>query len=155
MLKFGEEEFQHLNFVNYTIDNYEKKRNFTDENKKIIVFVIHLSRKEKEEDNKKEKTQNTSKAQNEFLSHLTSYPQIMIDNLNGESIKISELLDLKNKNLVERKELININTIIDKNIFQSFALINYEFKNQNSTANTYIQDLTNKIRESSYIKNKI
>ena len=155
LLKFGEEEFQHLNFVNYTIDNYEKKRNFTDENKKIIVFVIHLSRKEKEEDNKKEKTQNTSKAQNEFLSHLTSYPQIMIDNLNGESIKISELLDLKNKNLVERKELININTIIDKNIFQSFALINYEFRNQNSTANTYIQDLTNKIRESSYIKNKI
>ena len=66
--------------------------------------MIHLKRTIITNKNKK-----NNKIPNEYLiSHLTEWKQFFIDNLNGKNINLKEMIDSSNIELLNNKQLINL-----------------------------------------------
>ena len=85
----------YLSHLQNLIDNYIKDKNINLEKKqKYIIFIMHLNRFNKQ-------SNNNSKQGKIYLSHLSPYKQIFIDNLKGENISITKFYDLDNKKLFD------------------------------------------------------
>ena len=101
IFQIKEDLFEHLNHIQNLIDNYlkNKKRKKIDLNKtqKYIIFIIHLKREILNDENK---------INNNYISHLSPYNQLFIDNLKGDNISITQFFDISNKDLLMKKKSI-------------------------------------------------
>ena len=148
--------FEHLNYIENLIDNYlkNKKRKKIDLNKtqNYIIFIIHL---------KREILNNENKINHNFLSHLSSYNQLFIDNLNADNISITQFFDILNRDLFlnkfqkdEKEEKINFfnqKEIFNEIIYQGFMRFSYKFLNyppiKDLTEENYHEYATQKLQE--------
>ena len=127
------------------------------ENQKMIIFIIHTTRFLKNYVYTKEEKIEKSIEGKELISHLANYSQIFIDNLNGSSINILDIINLRNEEFIDNEQIINIRETIYNNIYNSFVKINYTFKNKikNLEESRYIEDNIKKIMKNQAIINKI
>ncbi len=129
--------FQHLNHLNFLYEKCEKEN----ENKnKFVIFIVHLQ-KYNEEKNEIYKY---------VISLLSNYSQIMIDNLKGKEILITDLINLTNIELFNNKLLFNYDQSFKTQIYEIFFSIIYQFKNkiikenkEELSENEYINKLIN------------
>ncbi|ORX57745.1 hypothetical protein BCR36DRAFT_318513 [Piromyces finnis] len=135
---FDSKDIIHLNHINNLIIN--NKYNIKDSkniNMKVIIFIIHLKR-----------TQNNNKNENirneYFISHLTEWKQLFIDNLNGMDIDFNEIFESSTIELINNNKLINLDDEFEKDLFHAFTLIKYNFKiNFSNIKNTqYIEKIS-------------
>ena len=117
---------EHLNHIQNLIDNYNKnmeRLNDTTKNQnstKHIIIIIHLRREIFYSFESKNKDNN-------FISHLSPYEQIFIDNLKGKDISITELFGLSNEELFNGKIFDNE---FENLIYQGFMRFSYKFLNE-------------------------
>ena len=128
------------NLVDHYIKNYSQQIENTEDNthtdtidttknkEKYVIFIIHLKREVFYSFENKNKDNN-------YISHLSSYNQLFIDNLRGENISITQFYNLKNNELYNKDDNNEIN-IFDKNeefsnlIYQGFMRFSYKFLNE-------------------------
>ena len=81
-----------------------------------------------------------------YISHLTSFEQLFIDNLNGKDFLITELINLTNYDIYSNKKFFDIDNEFDKLIFPVFTTIFYEIQNPNEKIKieNYYEILTKK-----------
>ena len=104
ILRYDISQSHHLNHIASLIENQEKeKENYYNIENKTIIFIISLQRVfilNNDLDEKKHKNNLNKQDQiieKNYISHLTEYEQIFIDNLEGENREIS-FFDLINSN---------------------------------------------------------
>ena len=123
-LRFGITQFKHLNHIISLIENLEKEMNVSLEKKnKTIIFIVNIKRFFYNE----KKTEENYIKENDSISNLTEYNQILIDNLYGESIKVY-LNDIINSN---DKLLLSLNLEENYKILFNKALNSLKLKNKN------------------------
>ncbi len=181
LLQFLPNDTPKMNSIQFYLENYIKE---TEKLKsKIFIFMVHLFRierviknnnmmmrrnnqfqneeeklkeKEKKEKEEKERLKKIIKDQT-LISHLAGYNQIFIDNLNGLNVSIKDILEKTNEEVFKINELINVEKEVNKNIFNSFSSIKYNFKNiiDNFDNKEYQKILTKKIINSEIFQEKI
>ena len=116
MFHFNGKELENLEFVSSYIERIEKEKEKESEKeiKKLFLIIIHLKRS------------NTEPFNQSFLSNLSSYSQIFIDNLFGRNEEIYEYLG-KNQLDLYNSSLINVEEEFRKNIYAAFITIKYTF----------------------------
>ena len=130
---------------------------------KVILFIIHLKRKKKDNNENKE---GYTIIHNEYLlSHLTKWRQFFIDNLNGKEIKIKEVFVSSNIELFNNNNLINLEEEFKKDLCHAFTFISYNIKINFSNIDNddyfqkvcYLINKDNKLKKiiQKLIKNKI
>ena len=144
ILRFRPVDCQHLNHIIGVLDNYEKTYLINQSAQKIVIFMIHLQRIFTDTDNKEEELLQSNK----LVSHLSSYYQIFIDNLDGNDINIINIINSNNSDLILNKQLINVQQIIKDKLYESF--LPFKIKNNNSEA--IIRDVINKFQRNSEIQ---
>ena len=92
-----------------------------------------------------------------YISHLTSFEQLFIDNLNGKDFLITELINLTNYDIYSNKKFFDIDNEFDKLIFPVFTTISYEIQNPNEkiTKENYYEILTKELIKEKELKKKI
>ena len=153
---FDIEDCKHLNHINYLIEaNENNLKDFINLKSKVILFIIHLNRLNKNEN--KEKKENFRIPREYLISHLTNYKQIFIDNLNGKEINIKEVFDSSNIELFNNIDLINKEEEFTKDLYHAFTLISYNIKiNFTDIDNDeYIEKVCNFINNNNELKEKI
>ena len=145
VIQIKEELSEHLNHLLNIIDIYTKNNNIPVSGKyedlKYVIIIVYLQREIFYTLDNKPKEKN-------FISFLSSYNQMLIDNLKGENISIVELYDLTNDKLFNLKynENNNIKIFFDKEkefktlLYQGFMRFSYKFLNK----------LNDKITEENY-----
>ena len=134
----------------------ELKDNRMMKNRKVFLNKEEeLKAKEMEEKEKKAKERKIIKNQT-LISHLSGFNQIFIDNINGLNVSIKDILEKNNKELFEIKELIDFDKEIKDNIYSSFSLIRYNFKNKIDNFNNedYHKNITQKLISSFELQEK-
>jgi len=132
-IKFTANEGNFLNYIKFFIENKEKeyKTNIKGEiQKKIFIFIVHLSRvfnsdlDNYEKKKKEEQNEINKKILKETISLLSGYYQIFIDNLNGdENISLDNIVNLKGTELF--KKCLDFDNILMENIYNTIYYINY------------------------------
>ena len=144
VIQLKEDLIEHLNHIQNLVDHYTKniyqEKINTEDNKdtntidttknkeKYVIFIIHLKREVFYSFENKNKDNN-------YISHLSSYNQLFIDNLKGENISITQIYNLQNEILFNKNDNNDIN-IFDKNeefkniIFQGFMRFSYKLLNE-------------------------
>jgi hypothetical protein len=124
--------------------------------KKIIIFIIHTTRFLKNYVYTEDEIEKSIEGK-ELISHLANYSQFFIDNINGSSINVLDLISLRNEELIDKNEIIDLKDTIYKNIYNSFVKINYTFKNKmkNLVESKYIEENIKRIMKNETIINKI
>ena len=109
-----------------------------------------------EEKEKKAKEKKIIKNQT-LISHLSEFNQIFIDNIKGLNVSITDILEKNNKQVLEIKELIELDKEIKDNTYLSFSLIKYNFKNKidNFENVDYQKNITEKIISNIEFQQKI
>ena len=127
------------------------------DNKKFIIFIIHTTRFLNNYIYTDEEINEKTIDGKELISHLANYAQIFIDNINGISINVLDLINLQNEELIDKKEIIDIKDTIYRNIYNSFVKINYKFQNKmnNLEEKEYIEDNIKRIMNNQLVINKI
>ena len=144
---FNIEDCIHLNHINYLIDGNENNFNV---DSKVILFVIHLKRKNGNEEE--------NKIHNEYLiSHLTKWKQFFIDNLSGKEINMKEVFESSNIELFNNNNLIDLDDEFKKDLYHSFSFISYNTKINfsNLEDNEYIQKIYEFINNDNNLKKMI
>ena len=128
IIKFLPCEGSFMNYIKYFIEN--KICDNKDFEKKIFIFIVHMSRilikdlNDVDKKTLKEKEVFEEKILTETLSNLSGFYQIFIDNLNGESrLKIEEIIKMKRTELF--KTLINPDEELTSNIYTSIRYMQY------------------------------
>ena len=128
IIKFLPNEGSSMNYIKYFIEN--KIGDNKDFEKKIFIFIVHMSRifiKDLNEMDKmalKDKEEFEQKILSETLSNLSGFYQIFIDNLSGESsYKIDKIINMKRTELF--KTLINPDEELASNIYTSISYMQY------------------------------
>ena len=137
IIKFTHKDCIHLSHIMYFIENI--KNSIERKKEKAIVMIIYLQRVYKD----KTKKDDNGLVENNFLSHLTHYNQIFIDNLNGGEIKFIDIIRKNNHELLIDSKLIQIDEEINKRIEQSINKLDFIIKDstgENSKQN-YKQQL--------------
>jgi len=150
---FDQEVYINMNHINYLIENNENRLNdaFEHEKQKPIVFIIHLKRII---DANKRKEFNISEY---FISHLTEWKQIFIDNLNGKNINLKKVLNASNHELFRNYDLFNLESEFDNHLYNAFSCIKYNI-NVNMTDienNEYIKKACEYIMSNKQLKKTI
>ena len=145
ILRFRPVDCQHLNHIIGVLDNYEKTYSINPKEKKIVIFMIHLQRIFTDTEEYKEDEFLQS---NKLVSHLSSYYQIFIDNLDGKDINIIDIINSNNSDLILKKELIDANQIIKDKLYECFL----PFKILNNNPEVIIKDVINQFRCSTEIQ---
>ena len=117
------ENLKHLNHIQFLLDNFIKE-NKNSLNNKYFMIIIHLKRFLPNLNI----TNNYLTSYNNFVSHLSDYNQIFIDNLKGTHDNITNILELSNKELFLREDLYNWEKEFDKIVYPAFSTICYEIK---------------------------
>ena len=118
-------DIDHLEYILFTIERIEKEKK---ENKKIFLMIIHLKR--------------SIPFRESYVTNLSSYEQIFIDNING---KHEEITDLIKKSLIElfNTSLINIEKQFSKKIYPVYTYIDYSFGDKLINSKEYIDNNIN------------
>ena len=129
----------YLNHINHLYENYIKIQQV----KKIkpLILIIHLKREISD-------TINEDMFKNSYyISHLTSFEQLFIDNLNGKDFLTTELISITNYDIYSNKKFFDIDNEFDKLIFPVFTTISYEIQNSNEkiTKENYYEILTKEL----------
>ena len=126
VFKFRENDLFKLSNI-YNIINEYSKRN----NDKIYIILIHLTRvievNIKDNENKTEISNNTNKY---FISFLSETPQYFIDNINNNnnSDNLDEIFSKSSEEAISH--IIKDKQLLNRNIDNSLALINYNIYNK-------------------------
>ena len=118
IIHFPVRDTKYLKYIKFQLDNYQREKKENDN--KIFLFIIHIEKnlyKEKNNDmeNNDEPVEFLEKYHSYFFSFLSEYQQITIDNLLGQrDISVINLFKKSNEELLNKKELIDINSIIKK-----------------------------------------
>ncbi len=148
LFKFNVSQSHHLNHIISLIENIEKNNNINPQNK-IIILIICLKRNFFLDsiNNNKNKEQNFIK-EKDFVSNLTGYNQIFIDNLFGKN-RTYHFIDILNSNetLLKCLDLNNNLENLIKHAYNSLILPeeynNIKFEKESLIYNK-IQELTEK-----------
>ena len=146
-------EFDEDNEEEISTNNNKKQINYN----KMIIFIVHTTRFLKNYVYSEEEINEKSIEDKELISHLANYSQNFIDNLNGTNIDILDIINLRNEEFIDKKQIIDIKDTIYNNIYNSFVKINYTFKNKmkNLEESKYIEDNIKKIMKNKAIIEKI
>ena len=138
IFRFEENDCIHLNHINFLIENYENQTNRDENNKKPILFIIHLKRYLTKCIYEKDKKNIEN---NYLISHISDYPQVFIDNLSGNIFEFEKILNYNN-NL---NEMIDLQKEFEEGLYYTYTTINYTFYNvtENFNKDDYIQKSCN------------
>ena len=148
ILRFSENDLNKMNSVNYVINNYQKENPLLAE--KIILFVVHKQRFEKDVKLKKIVIPDLIPLIN------YEYNQIFIDNLQGrENLDVFKIMQKKNEELA--KEYIENSNFIESKIFEVLNYMKYTilFETKKLNLNNYTLALAEKIINNDSIKQLI
>ena len=116
ILRFSEPHIYKMNSVNYVINNYQKENPSL--NDKIIIFIVHKQRFEKNQNNAIEVSPDIIPLIN------SDYYQIFIDNLQGkENSDVLKIMEKKNEELA--KEYIDNSNFIESKIYNVLSYMTY------------------------------
>ena len=145
LVHFEEKDAQNLEFIVMFLERFEKEKKLDNLQKKqkIVIILIHLSRK-KEGYNK-----------DIFVSNLSSFEQTFIDNLYGKDILITDIMKKNIKELYVKSKLIDIDKILNDNLYSYFQRIDYSFQDETIEQKDHLDKIINKIRDKKEIQKKI
>ncbi|OUM66041.1 hypothetical protein PIROE2DRAFT_6839 [Piromyces sp. E2] len=146
---FDINDCQHLNHIDYLISDHDNKlENRAELKNRVIIIIIHLKRSLKYDKSLEDNNINNDYIKKGYLiSHLSEWKQFFIDNLNGNSIGINELINSNNEDLFNNEDIINIDTEICKGFISAFKHIKYRFKINFSDIKNYEYEYINKISD--------
>ena len=156
IIKFEEDDLNKMNYVRNIINNVEKGESI--KNNKYYLFVVYMKR---EFVNEKNKIKKDILSKNDLIIKdkiplMDDFKQITIDNLNNDSINkynIFELISKNNKSIIEI--FIDLDELIDKNIYDCFNEIKFNFKNKKFNINVYKKKILSEgIIKSDYFMDK-
>ena len=149
ILKFGENDVNKINSVNYLINNY-KKENKKFENK-LILFIIHQKRHSTKE---KIKNKNKKIVIPDLIPLINDeFYQIFIDNLQGkENMDLFKVISQQAENLTN--EFLRESNLIESKIYTVLNYIKYNilFETKEINNQNYIDVISKKIIENNKIK---
>ena len=159
VIQIKEELSEHLNHIINLLDIYIKINNIdlNSQNSKYIIIIIHLQREvfyKTDNDNIKSKSKS-------FISHLSFYNQVFIDNLKGKNISITKLYNMNNNNLFNLN-LFDKSKVFETLIYEGFMRFSYKFLNELNkeiTEDNYHEKATTNLKNNNlyleYIENRI
>ena len=142
----------HLHHIKFIIENFE--RNYNVRYNKCFIILIHMKRYiyglEEDSDDYFINNQN-------LISLISDFTQIFIDNIHGSEISIYDLINLNNKKLLEREDLIKIKEETNNNIYDIFATIDYQIKNiyDDDLKQNYTEVISQKLLENNNLLKKV
>jgi uncharacterized protein (UPF0297 family) len=125
------------------LTRFEKEKELNNLEAKIIIILIHLSRK-KEEYNK-----------DIFIPSLSGLEQTFIDNLFGRDILISDIMEQNIVDIYNQNILVNIDELFRNELYYCFQKIKYSFQDKSIDQNEYINKIINKILDDNELMTKI
>ena len=159
IFQFEEKDLNKMNHLSYLVNNFEikyRQQNATETNdtsndeeniniintssnvkkkSKIIIFIVHLTRKYTGQKKGNEKNKNKEKIKTTFFTEEListlddSYDKYFIDNLRSERNDFSNILDIQNPaELVT--SIINFEQFLDKNLNTIISYFDYNFLNK-------------------------
>ena len=141
MIHFEADDLENLEFISNYIERIEKDK--ISENNKLFLIIIHLKRSL------------ADKFKDSFLTNLSSYNQIFIDNLEGRNEEIYDILGKTQKELFY-SSLINVEEEFLQNIYHIFTTIEYIFENKDNNniinSNQFIQENINTLLSNHALK---
>ena len=137
----------YLTHIKYIIENY--KENVTQD--KQFIFIIHLNRYFKNITYEEDEILNNQN----LISHLSTYNQIFIDNLNGSTTLINEIINLSNEELFKKEDYFNYEKQLKVNLYSILMKIKYNISNNDFNEQKYHNILIEEILKNDYIKEKI
>ena len=143
LIHFEENDAQNLEFVTMFLTRFEKEKELNNLEAKIIIILIHLSRK-KEEYNK-----------DIFIPSLSELEQTFIDNLFGRDILISDIMEQNILDIYNQNILVNIDELFRNELYYCFQKIKYSFQDKSIDQNEYINKIINKILDDTELMTKI
>ena len=153
ILRFGENDLNKLNSVNYLINAYQK------ENKKLqnklIMFIIHKKRETILDQKAKSKVKKNKKMIIPDLIPFINdeYYQIFVDNLQGnEGMDLFKVISQQTEQLAQ--QYLKESNLIDNKIYEVLNYINFEvqFETKEINNNNYINVIAQKIIDNNQIK---
>ena len=155
IIKFEEDELNKVNFVKNIIDDLEKIESMNKDSFKYFLFIVYMKRELFSE----LKNNTINKKDNSLIKDQIplgkDFYQITIDNLNEENISYN-IFDLisNNENI---NKVININQIIEENIFDCINKFKLVFKNKknNFNENIYKEKISEIIKNEEFLCQKI
>ena len=140
IFQINEDNSIHLNHIHHLYERFIKIQQ--DKKEKPFILIIHLKREI---------------ISSYYISYLTSFEQLFIDNLNGKDFLVTELINLKNDEIFSNKRYFDIDSEFDKLIFPAFTKISYEIENPdaNIKIKEYYDILTQKLNNNKESKIKI
>ena len=151
IFKFGPEEFDKISYLKNYIEEKEKDNN--EPKDKAYIFIIYLKRIFKNENPEVSKLYEMDEITT-FLNE--DYYQIFIDNLNGINENIINLIGIENQEELVKKCVVDIYSLIIKNIYSIFSFFNYGIKSQikglNIKRNNYVKYIVEYLSKSDYLK---
>ena len=123
------------------LQRFQKDKKIKD--KKIIIILIHLSIK------------NQSFNKDIFVPTLSELNQTFIDNLYGKDLIITKILNLNIRELYQNKLLINLNELLQNELYTCFKKIDYSFDDSSIKENVYIGSIINYITHNEKLMKRI
>ena len=143
LVHFEEKDAQNLEFIIMFLKRFEKEKELNNLKKKIIIIIIHLTRK-KEEYNK-----------DIFVPTLSGFEQTFIDNLYGKDFLITEIMEQNIIDLYNKSNLVNVDELFKSELYPCFQKIDYSFQDKAIEQKDHIERIINKILEDNEISEKI
>ena len=119
IIHFRVKDTKFLKYIKFQLDNFHKENK--ENPKKIFLFIIHIEKNydlENNHNNEKDKNKSVEYLEqyhSYFLSFISEYQQITIDNiLEQRNISVINLFNKTNEELLVIKELFDVNSIIKK-----------------------------------------
>ena len=141
LINFEENVSDNLEFVLMFLQRYQKDKKIKD--KKLIIILIHLLRK------------NQSFNKDIFVPTLSELNQTFIDNLYGKDLIITKILNLNIRELYQNKLLINLNELLQNELYTCFKKIDYSFDDSSIKENEYIGSVINYITHNEKLMKRI
>ena len=141
LIHFEETDAANLEFVLTFLERFEKEKNVDNQKKKIIIILIHLTRKKVEYN------------LDIFVPNLSSIKQTFIDNLFGDDISIFNIINQNLKELYSNQKLIDVHELFKEELFGCFQKIDYSF--QGDEQKDYIDNIINYILSDENLIKKI
>ena len=158
LIHFSPEESNLINYTKFFIENKEKEYQ---NNSKIFILIVHVSRifNYELENLKKDKRYQeilNKKVLKQTISNLSEYYQIFIDNLNGDKeLSLETIIKLEGNQIFNY--FLNVNKILKDNIHKSLSFFKYNilYSFGNLNKDNYKNYLIKYIEEDENIRKQI
>ena len=131
LINFEEGDASNLEFVLTFLERVEKEKNIDNQKKKIIIILIHLTRKKE--------SYNTDI----FVPNLSGIEQTFIDNLFGKDVSIFNIINQNLRQLYSNPQLINVRELFTEELYCCFQKIEYSFQDNAIDQKNYIDSIIN------------